>query len=109
MKDIEFMDRMLEKFDEDIKDYEKEETTRPDLNPNKLIKKFQKWEKFLIAENENRKDQFDDSLLEQKSKIQDGNNKYSLFIYSFQNFKFSDINILRFAKGRGYLFTRSSE
>lgn len=66
------MDRIIEKVDDDIKDYENEEITRPDKNPNKLIKKFQKWEKFLIEENENQKDLLDDSALEQRSKIQDG-------------------------------------
>ena len=75
------MDRIMEKVDEDIKDYENEETTRPDMNPNKIIKKFQKWEKFLIAENENRKDEVNDSLLDQRSRIQDSKYKKIINLY----------------------------
>jgi len=73
MKDIEFMDRMVEKIDGDIKEYDNEELIRPDKNQNNLIKKFQKWEKFLIDEQEKKIDMDDESILEQRSEIQDSN------------------------------------
>jgi len=73
MKDIEFMDRMVEKIDGDIKEYDNEELIKPDKNQNNLIKKFQKWEKFLIDEQEKKIDMDDESILEQRSEIQDSN------------------------------------
>lgn len=100
MKEIQFMDRIIEKIDEDIQDYEKEEIERPDKNPNKLIKKYQKWENFLIQEQEKRKDMVNDTIMEKRSQIQDG---ISFLYYIII------ILIFRVAERRGFLYERNSE
>lgn len=73
MKDIEFMDRIIERVYIDIKDIANEERTRPDSKPNKLLKNFQKWEQYLLGEIEIQKDLLVDSHLQQRTNIQQSN------------------------------------
>lgn len=96
MKDIEFMDRIRERVDMDIEDIANEERTRPDSKANKLLKKFQKWEQFLLEEIEKKEELLSDSYLQQRNNIQQSN-RFKI-IYS----------INRFAKARGFFYRWST-
>ncbi len=67
------MDRMVEQLDKDISEVDNEEATRPDKNPNKIIKNFKKWENFLYEKQDKEKDLIFDAQFKERSKIQDGN------------------------------------
>ena len=76
MKDIDFLDGMLSKLDEDVKVLEKEETLRDDGEkvPNKILRNFDKWEKYMKQyDMELKEDAIGDSLGE-NNKIQNSKN-----------------------------------
>lgn len=70
MKDIKFLDDMVEKIYDDVDKGDEKDILRPDGNPNKIIENFQKWENFYKYHKEELKDQANDSHLNERNTIQ---------------------------------------